>query len=212
MANSVDDQIRTWLESMATERPWRKRWAKRTITDEDFDFTLREMCCDYEQVKASDLLPFLEGLRQEYTATRRTRRGLTTAGAKLRRAQDALEGSTDYPMGPVSEEIRRARRKALEPNDYRSTEEEIAACYADLVEYLKRRRLKWTASNKYGWVLLRAVFGKTWRAGWGKDQIRAFFRLRAEPPLGRVNNRRDFERLMRTVKIHMARMESKKAR
>jgi hypothetical protein len=37
MADKTDEQILAWLESVANERPWRKRWANRTVNDEDFD-------------------------------------------------------------------------------------------------------------------------------------------------------------------------------
>ena len=212
MADKTDEQILAWLESVSNERPWRKRWASRTVKDEDFDFMLKQLCRDYEQVEASDLLSFLEGLRQEYLATRTTRRQLMAAGRRLAMAQEAIDGSSAPILRPVSEEISRARRKALEPKDHRDPEEEPAACKADIVEYLNRRGLNWTASNNYGWLLLRAVFGTTWRAGWGKDQVRAFSRLRAEFSAGQIHNRTDFERVMRTVKVDVARMEFKKGR
>jgi hypothetical protein len=41
-----------------------------------------------------------------------------------------------------------------------------------VIAFLKRRNVP--EVNRYGWVLLRAIFGDKWKPGKGKDQVAAF--------------------------------------
>jgi hypothetical protein len=58
---------------------------------------------------------------------------------------------------------RRLSRSLIEPVGHRPFEEEIADCKQAFVAFLKRRKVR--EVNKYGWVLLRAIF-------WGQMETR----------------------------------------
>ncbi|HSE87064.1 MAG TPA: hypothetical protein VLJ79_12635 [Candidatus Binatia bacterium] len=76
----------------------------------------------------------------------------------------------------MAEEVQRAARRLpkslIKPVRHRPFEEEIADCKEAIVAFLKRRNVR--EVNRYGWVLLQAIFGDNWKPGKGKDQIEAF--------------------------------------
>jgi hypothetical protein len=59
--------------------------------------------------------------------------------------------------------------------------------------------------NHYGWILLRAVFERGWKAGKGRDQVEAF-RAIPRPFTGRIMTRNNAETVMEKAKTIVFKM------
>ena len=105
-------------------------------------------------------------------------------------------------LGGMAEEVERAARRLsrslIQPVGHRPFEEEIADCKQAIVAFLKGRNVP--EVNRYGWVLLRAIFGDKWKPGKGKHPIETF-RAIPRPFAGKMKTRKDARIAMERAKV-----------
>jgi hypothetical protein len=187
-------------------------WTTDVAEDEDIFSALLELVCWY-RIVPKDLLGFLQGQRLVRISSRELRARLREGGKRWKavermaaKARKETEPFLAELAGRAVEVERTARllsKSLMRPVRHRPFEEEIAACKQDIVGFLKRKNVR--EVNRYGWVLLRAIFGDRWKAGKGKDQVGTFRRMK-RPFGGRIKTRQDAQIVMEGAKLEWFKM------
>jgi hypothetical protein len=203
--------VRWWLR--AASKSGIDNWAKDVVDDEAVMDGLLELVCRHK-ILAKELLGFLQQLRSVHVPARALRGKARQLGKEWkeveRRARKARGASETYlgDLGHRAVEVENAARLLSrffsEPRAKRPMEMEIADSKESIVAFLKSRGVR--SVNQYGWIFLRAVFGKHWTAGSGRDQIEAF-RAIPKPFRGRIKDRKDVEIVMGRAKLAVLKME-----
>src|SRR5262249_46374107 len=141
-------------------------WANSVVEDEDIFSALLELVC-WHKISSEDLLGFLQEQRRGHIPSRELRAKLRIGGkkwkdvermaAKARRETEPFLAELAGRAVEVERAARQLSRSMIEPVSHRPFEEEIADCKEAVVAFLKRRNVR--EVNRYGWVLLRAIFG-----------------------------------------------------
>ena len=210
---SFEQAVKSWL------RVTRKRdralglWAQGIVADEDVVGALIEIVCWYN-VAPKDLLDFLAEAWIVSVPNRELRAHISTLGKrwkqietltrKARKESDPYLGDQRSRAIEIESTARFLSRYFSPPRAKRPLEIEIADCKVSIKAFLRRNNVR--KVNNYGWILLKAVFGKRWRAGGGKDQIEAFRQI-PRPHMGKIRNRVDAERAIEKAKIDILKME-----
>jgi len=153
-------------------------------------------------------LSFLQEQRRAQLPERELRKRLREGGkkwkdvermaAKARRETEPFLAELAGRAVEVERAARQLSRSLIEPVRHRPFEEEIADCKQAIVAFLKRRKVR--EVNRYGWILLRAIFGDKWKPGKGKDQVGAF-RSIPRPFTGKIKTRKDAQIVLEKAKM-----------
>jgi hypothetical protein len=158
--------IHHWLRRIRKEDPELLWWAKGAVEDEDIFSGLLELVSKH-RISADDLLGFLQEQRMGHVPSRELRAKLREGSkkwkdvermaAKARKETEPFLAELAGMANEVERAARRLSRSLIEPVGHRPFEEEIADCKEAIVAFLKRRKVP--EVSRYGWVLLRAIFG-----------------------------------------------------
>jgi hypothetical protein len=170
-----------WHGRIKKEHPDLVVWANDVAEDDDIVSALLELAC-WHKIAPEDLLAFLQEQKMTHFPQQELRKRIREGGKRWKAVEKAaVKAPTETEsflgeLAPRAAEVERAARliskSLIEPVHHRSFNEEIATCKQDIAGFLTRRKVR--EVNKYGWVLLRVIFGAKWKAGNGKDQIEAF--------------------------------------
>ena len=200
--------VESWLETLSREGPDLLHWGTAVVEDADIFNALLELVYWYKP-SAEDLLSFLMEQRLGHVPARELRARLRGLGKKWkeveRLALKALKESEPY-LGErrdlAVETVKNAWllcTRFIEAAPKRPLETEIAECKKAIELFLRRRGVR--KVNEYGWVLLRAVFGRAWKAGDGENQIEAYRAIPA-PFTGRlIGNPKELEKAIEQAKL-----------
>ena len=204
-----------WRARIKKDHPDLVIWANSVVEDEDTSSALLELVC-WHKISPEDLLGFLHEQRTAQPPERDLRKRLRE-GSKKWKAVEGMAAKARKETEPFLAELagraveveraaRQLSRSMIEPVGHRPFEEEIADCKEAVVAFLKRRNVR--EVNRYGWVLLRAIFGNKWKPGKGKDQVGAF-RAIPRPFTGKIKTRKDAQIVMERAKLGWFKMLQK---